>query len=239
MAERGKGTLFVVSTPIGHLGDMTYRAVETLGAVNVIAAEDTRRTRILLNHYGLKTPLSSFNSYNQAAKSREFLRRLNAGRDVALVSDAGTPGVSDPLTHLVQAALEQEVVVTPIPGASALLAAVTVSGIPASRFVFQGFLPRKKRRTRTLELLASQPFTVVIFESPHRLEKTLADLLTAFGNRPAAIARELTKKFEEVNRGTLEDLILAHRGRQWKGEITLVIAGQDFKDTEKDTRDTE
>ena len=226
MEHPEKGTLYIVSTPIGNLGDFTYRSVETLGKVAGIAAEDTRRTRILLNHYNISTPLSSFNSHNQTRKGPEFIRRLNRGDHLALVTDAGTPGVSDPLFHLVQLALENEIRVESLPGPSALLAALTVSGLPMDRFLFEGFLPRKKRRKQTLETLAGQPNTVVLFESPHRIDKTLRDLREYFGNRQAALTRELTKLHEEVLRGTLDDLVEISQNRKWRGEITLVISGE-------------
>lgn len=215
-----------MSTPIGNLGDFTYRSVATLEKVDGIAAEDTRRTRILLNHYKIATPLASFNSHNQTRKGPEFIKRLNRGEHLALVSDAGTPGISDPLFHLVQLAIANEIRVESLPGPSALLAALTVSGLPMDRFLFEGFLPRKKRRKQTLATLASQPTTVVLFESPHRIDKTLRDLREAFGNRRVALARELTKLHEEVLRGTLDDLVAASQDRQWRGEITVVIAGE-------------
>ena len=226
MEHPEKGTLFIVSTPIGNLGDFTYRSVATLEKVDGIAAEDTRRTRILLNHYKIATPLASFNSHNQTRKGPEFIKRLNRGEHLALVSDAGTPGISDPLFHLVQLAIANEIRVESLPGPSALLAALTVSGLPMDRFLFEGFLPRKKRRKQTLATLASQPTTVVLFESPHRIDKTLRDLREAFGNRRVALARELTKLHEEVLRGTLDDLVAASQDRQWRGEITVVIAGE-------------
>jgi len=169
MGHQEKGTLYIVSTPIGNLGDFTYRSVEILEQVNGIAAEDTRRTRILLNHYKISTPLASFNSHNQTRKGPEFIKKLIRGDDLALVSDAGTPGVSDPLFHLVQLAIENEIRVESLPGPSALLAALTVSGLPMDRFLFEGFLPRKKRRKQTLATLAAQPTSVVLFESPHLL----------------------------------------------------------------------
>lgn len=225
MTERDKGRLYVVSTPIGNLKDFTFRGVETLGEVDCIAAEDTRRTRILLNHYNLKTPLSSYNSYNKIPKGRDFVRRMENGDQIALVSDAGTPGVSDPLYHLMQVTLEAGIEVESIPGASALLSGLVVSGLPTDRFLFEGFLPRKKGRSTRLTWLATQPCTIVFFESPHRIGKTLVDILGVFGNRQAAIAREMTKMYEEVNRGTLEELIETHEGRKWKGEITLIVSG--------------
>lgn len=215
-----------MSTPIGNLGDITYRSVATLEKVDGIAAEDTRRTRILLNHYKIATPLASFNSHNQERKGPEFIKRLNRGEHLALVSDAGTPGISDPLYHLVQLAIENEIRVESLPGASALLAALTVSGLPMDRFLFEGFLPRKKRRKQTLATLAGQPTTVVLFESPHRIDKTLRDLREVFGNRKIALTRELTKLHEEVLRGTLDDLVEASQNRKWRGEITVVIAGE-------------
>ncbi len=228
--ERGsleQGTIYIVSTPIGNLGDFTQRAVEILSAVSLIAAEDTRRTRILLNRYEIQTPLSSYNSYNKFKKGPLFLGRLKKGESIALVSDAGTPGISDPHYHLVQSALDEGISVNAIPGPSALLAALTVSGLPMDKFVFEGFLPRKKGRSTTLTNLAEEKRTLVIFESPNRIQKTLNDLLKVFGNRQIAIARELTKMHEEVVRGNLEEL--ANQDRKWRGELTLVIAGSNEK----------
>ena len=227
--------MYVVSTPIGNLGDITYRSVEILGQVSLIAAEDTRRTRILLNRYEIATPLSSYNSYNKLRKGPEFIKKINRGEDVALVSDAGTPGVSDPLYHLVQLALEQEAEVISIPGPSAILSALTVSGLPMDRFRFEGFLPRKKRRKKILQELSEQAETVVLFESPQRIEKTLNELREVFGNRKAALTRELTKMHEEVLRGGLDDLCKASQGRKWKGEITLVLSGKSFKEKNKES----
>jgi 16S rRNA (cytidine1402-2'-O)-methyltransferase len=221
------GNLFVVSTPIGNLNDVTHRAIETLGKVSLIAAEDTRRTKILLNRYEIKTPLSSYNSFNKIKKSKDFIERLKKGNDLALVSDAGTPGISDPHYQLVNAAIEKGVSIYSIPGSSALLAALTVSGLPMDRFIFEGFLPRKKGRTTILENLANERRTIVIFESPNRIEKTLQDLYRFFGDRKIAITRELTKMYEEVIRGNLEDI--STLTRTWKGEITVVIAGADKK----------
>jgi len=228
--ERGsldQGTLYIVSTPIGNLGDVTQRAVEILSTVSLIAAEDTRRTRILLNRYEIQTPLSSYNSYNKFKKGPLFMSRLKKGESIALVSDAGTPGVSDPHYHLVQLAINEGIFVNAVPGPSALLAALTVSGLPMDRFVFEGFLPRKKGRATRLENLAEEKRTLVIFESPNRIQKTLKDILKVFGNRQVAIARELTKIHEEVIRGNLQDI--GNQDRKWKGELTLVIEGSDEK----------
>jgi len=221
------GNIYIVSTPIGNLGDFTQRAVDTLKSVSLIAAEDTRRTRILLNRYEIQTRLSSYNSYNKLKKSPLFLGLLKKGDSIALVSDAGTPGISDPQYHLVQSALEEKIPVNSVPGPSALLAALTVSGLPMDKFVFEGFLPRKKGRASALEKLACEQRTLVIFESPKRIQKTFRDLFNTFGNRQVTIARELTKMHEEVLRGNLEDF--ANQDRNWKGEITLVIAGSKEK----------
>ncbi len=232
--EIEKGSLYIVATPIGNLGDITFRSVEILRKVHLIAAEDTRRTRILLNHYHIDASLSSYNSYNKNKKGKEFIAALIEGKDVALVSDAGTPGISDPLFHLVQSAIEEGIAICPVPGPSAVLAALTVSGLPIDRFIFEGFLPRKKRRRSRMEDLARSQRTVVIYESPNRVEKTLEELLQVFGNRPAVIARELTKIYEEALRGSLEELISSTKGRKWKGEITLVISGNSKKSGEKE-----
>ncbi|MDG1928462.1 MAG: 16S rRNA (cytidine(1402)-2'-O)-methyltransferase [Nitrospinaceae bacterium] len=222
-----QGTIYIVSTPIGNLGDFTQRAVEILSTVSLIAAEDTRRTRILLNRYEIQTPLSSYNSYNKFKKGPLLMSRLKKGESIALVSDAGTPGVSDPLYHLVQLAIDEGVSVNAVPGPSALLAALTVSGLPMDKFVFEGFLPRKKGRATRLAQLAEEKRTLVIFESPNRIQKTLKDILTVFGNRQVAIARELTKIHEETIRGNLEDI--GNQDRKWKGELTLVIEGSNEK----------
>lgn len=230
MEGKVKGSLYIVSTPIGNLADFTYRSVEILRSAHLIGAEDTRRTRILMNHYDIKTPVSSYNSYNQTKKGKYFIELLNQGQDLALVSDAGTPGVSDPLYNLVQAAVEEGIAVQAAPGPSAVLAALTVSGLPMDRFLFEGFLPRKKGRTKKLEELASQKRTLVIFESPHRIGKTLQDLLRFFGNRKACLAREMTKLHEEVIRDDLEGMTARFKDRNWKGEITLVVAGAERKE---------
>ena len=219
------GTLYIVSTPIGNLKDATYRSLELLSDVDLIAAEDTRRTGVLLKHYEIKTPLTSFNSYNQAKKSDRLIARLKEGHNLALVSDAGTPGVSDPLYHLVRAALAEYVSVVSLPGPSAVLAALTISGLPVNRFVFEGFLPRKKGRKKLIEELVQEKRTIVLFESPHRIAKTLNELYRAMGDRKAVLARELTKIHEEVIRGTLEDLAVVAEEQKLKGEITLVISG--------------
>ena len=219
------GTLYIISTPIGNLKDATHRSLELLSDVDWIAAEDTRRTGVLLKYYDIKTPLSSFNSYNQVKKSDRFIARIKTGHNLALVSDAGTPGVSDPLYYLVKAALDKRVPVVSLPGPSAVLAALTVSGLPINRFVFEGFLPRKKGRKKLIEELAQEKRTIVLFESPHRIVKTLNELYQVMGERKAVLARELTKIHEEVIRGTLGALATKAEEQKLKGEITLVISG--------------
>ena len=219
------GTLYIISTPIGNLKDATHRSLELLSDVDWIAAEDTRRTGVLLKYYDIKTPLSSFNSYNQVKKSDRFIARIKTGHNLALVSDAGTPGVSDPLYYLVTAALDERVPVVSIPGPSAVLAALTVSGLPINRFAFEGFLPRKKGRKKLIEELAQEKRTIVLFESPHRIVKTLNELYQVMGERKAVLARELTKIHEEVLRGTLGELAIKAEEQKLKGEITLVITG--------------
>jgi len=219
------GTLYIISTPIGNLKDATHRSLELLSDVDWIAAEDTRRTGVLLKYYDIKTPLSSFNSYNQVKKSDRFIARIKTGHNLALVSDAGTPGVSDPLYYLVTAALDERVPVVSIPGPSAVLAALTVSGLPINRFAFEGFLPRKKGRKKLIEELAHEKRTIVLFESPHRIVKTLNELYQVMGERKAVLARELTKIHEEVLRGTLGELAIKAEEQKLKGEITLVISG--------------
>jgi 16S rRNA (cytidine1402-2'-O)-methyltransferase len=221
-----EGMLSIVGTPIGNLGDISFRAVDTLGGAYLIAAEDTRRTKILLNHYKLKTPLTSYNSYNKDKKGPELLKHMKNGHEIALVSDAGMPGISDPLYHLVKSVIEEKILVQAIPGPSASLSALVISGLPMDRFSFEGFLPRKKRRKQTLTNLAEDPRTVILYESPKRLNKTLKDLLETFGNRDIVIARELTKIHEETIRGKLSEIINEAEKRTWKGEVTLVMAGR-------------
>jgi 16S rRNA (cytidine1402-2'-O)-methyltransferase len=218
--------LYLVATPIGNLRDVTLRALEALASADVIACEDTRVTRKLLDHYGIATPMTAYHEHNAAAARPKLLARLAAGEAVALVSDAGTPLVSDPGFKLVRAAREAGHVVTALPGASAALAALTVAGLPTDRFFFEGFLPAKEgqRRARIAEL-ARIPATLVLFESGPRLANTLSDLAAILGAREAAICRELTKLHEEVRRGDLASL--AHdyaQGAETRGEIVIVIA---------------
>ncbi|MEO7103396.1 MAG: 16S rRNA (cytidine(1402)-2'-O)-methyltransferase [Gemmatimonadaceae bacterium] len=220
------GALYVVATPIGNLGDVTLRAIEILKSVSVVVAEDTRHSRTLLTHLGITTPMSAYHEHNEARESPRLVKRMLGGESVALISDAGTPLLSDPGARLVAAALDADVRVIPIPGASALLSALVASGISADQFTFLGFLPRKGgERESMLRMVARSPFTVVLYESPQRVSATLADLIEAgCGDRTMALARELTKHFEEVRRGTIQSI---HDGTMdgLRGEIVLVIEG--------------
>jgi 16S rRNA (cytidine1402-2'-O)-methyltransferase len=219
------GALYVVSTPIGNLDDITRRAVNVLSGVDAIAAEDTRTTRFLLNHLSIVKPLISYFSYNERRRVPELLERLESGRSVAVVTDAGTPGISDPAHALIQEAVRHGIRVIPVPGASALLPALVVSGLPTDRFVFEGFLPVKKGRKTRFERLAREERTIVMYESPHRLLRTLEDLLTHLGERRIAMVREITKKYEEVFRGTVSEAVRAVAEKPPRGEYVLVVAG--------------
>lgn len=219
------GTLYLVATPIGNLEDVTYRAVRTLREVDVIACEDTRQTRKLLEHYGLAKPMISYHEHNEAARAAELVAKLQAGTNVALVSDAGTPLVSDPGYRVVHAAIEAGVRVEPVPGPSALLAALAASGLGTDAFCFGGFLPsRPGQRARTLEALKGQRATMIFYEAPHRIVEALEDIERVLGERPVVVAREMTKLHEEILRGTAGQVraVLAARAAV-KGEITLLI----------------
>ncbi|MGH2399203.1 MAG: 16S rRNA (cytidine(1402)-2'-O)-methyltransferase [bacterium] len=220
------GTLYVVATPIGNLEDLTYRARRVLGEVDVIACEDTRHTRHLLTHYGITTSLLSYHEHNEVPRTANLVQRLRRGEDVALVSDAGTPGVSDPGYTLIREAGAAGIPVVPIPGPSAVMAALTASGLPPDRFVFVGFLPRKSgERRRALEEIAAVPWTLVIYEAPHRISAVLHVVRDVFGERKIALARELTKRFEEVFRGTISEALEQLRVHAPRGEFTIVVEG--------------
>jgi 16S rRNA (cytidine1402-2'-O)-methyltransferase len=219
------GTLYVVATPIGNLEDISFRAVRILGEVDRIACEDTRQTRKLLDRHGISKPLVSYHEHNEQVRSGELLLELLAGKNIALVSDAGTPLIADPGYRLVQQAREQGIVVCPIPGPSAVLAALSASGLPTDSFLFQGFLPSKKaQRRKVLEDLKTSPATLVFFETPHRILETLQDIAETLGPRAVVLARELTKIHEEFLRGTPVELGETLGKRQSvKGEIVLMI----------------
>lgn len=222
--KQAGATLFLVSTPIGNLSDMTLRGIEVLKSVAIIASEDTRVTKKLCNHFDIKTPLISYHEHNKHQKTDVILERLTAGEDVALVSDAGMPLISDPGDQLVEKAVASGFSVVPIPGANAALTALIASGLSAASFFFHGFLDRK-RSTRKKELLSFKELqvTLIFYESPHRIKETLSDLFEVYGNREVVIARELTKVYEEFIRGRLEDVVV--NLPDIKGEVVLLVAG--------------
>jgi 16S rRNA (cytidine1402-2'-O)-methyltransferase len=218
------GTLFVVATPIGNLEDITLRALRVLREVGLIAAEDTRRTRTLLARHGIATPTVSYFEHNKLRRGPELVGRLQAGTSVALVTDAGTPGISDPGFHLVRLAREAGIPVVPVPGPSAVVAALSASGVPGDRFVFEGFLPaRPGRRLARLRALQALGRPVVLYESPHRLAATLEAVEAVFGDAEVVVARELTKQFEEFRRGTAAELRAALPAAGLRGEVTVIV----------------
>jgi 16S rRNA (cytidine1402-2'-O)-methyltransferase len=220
------GTLYIVGTPIGNLEDITHRALRILREVAVIAAEDTRQTRKLLSHFDIHTPLVSYHEHNQRTAGPALIERLQAGEDVALVTDAGMPAISDPGEDLVRQAIAAGIPVVPVPGPTAFVTALVVSGLPTDRFCFEGFLPAKgKERRAALERLRTEPRTWILYEAPHRLLDTLADLAEHLGDRPMAAARELTKLHEEVLRGTPAELLAHFQAHPPRGEFVLVVSG--------------
>ncbi|MBU0528331.1 16S rRNA (cytidine(1402)-2'-O)-methyltransferase [bacterium] len=221
------GIVYIVSTPIGNLSDITFRAVETLKAVPLIAAEDTRKTKILLNHYKIITPLISYYEHNHFSRINKIIDHLQDGKDIAVVTDAGTPGVSDPAYKLIREAIAIGAKVESIPGASAALAALISSGLPTDRFIFEGFLPPKKGRRKRLLALETETATIILFENPKRIKRTLTDILESIGNRPAVVCRELTKLYEEIIRGTVEELLAYFSKHEVKGECVILIGKDD------------
>ena len=224
----GAGTLYVVATPIGNLGDITLRALDVLKAVDLVAAEDTRKTARLLSHFGLRAPLISYHEHNEAVRTPELLRRLQQGAAIALVTNAGTPGVSDPGYRLVTAAADAGLRVVPIPGVTAAAAALSASGLATDAFVFAGFLPKKAGpRLRQIKALAADTRTVILYESPQRIVALVEELITGFGDRRAVLAREMTKLHEEFIRGRLCEVLAVLKNRaEIKGECTLLVAGR-------------
>lgn len=223
-SDESRKMLYIVSTPIGNLKDITLRAIETLKSVDLIAAEDTRHTKILTDHYGITTPLTSYFEHNQIKKADHLLSLLQEGKNVALVTDAGTPGISDPGYHLIRLAKENDIEVTVIPGATALIAALSLSGLPAHNFIFEGFLPVKPMaRRKKLESLKGEERTIIFYESPHRILKTLTDIQDVFKDPIIVIARELTKKFEEIKKARTSELITHFTKAQPKGEFVVLL----------------
>jgi len=225
-----KGMLYIVSTPIGNREDITLRALRILKEVDLIAAEDTRHTSFLLRHFGIHTPLTSYFEGNEFKKKEFILSKLKQGHRIALVSDAGTPGISDPGFRLIQTAIEDEIPIVPIPGPSAVITALSVSGLPTDAFIFRGFLPHKmKKRRDLLKELEDVRETLIFYESPHRISETLKDIYEVLGDREIVLTRELTKIYEEVLRGKVSDIQSQIGERKLKGEITLVISGKTRK----------
>jgi len=225
--SREKGTLYIVAMPIGNSGDISLRALEVLKDVDLIAAEDTRVAGRFLKSHGIDTPLISFFEHNEARRMEGLLKRLEGGESVAVISDAGTPLISDPGYQLVKAARERGIRVVPVPGPSAVMAALSVAGLPTDRFLFIGFLPKKPgKRRKELEQLAEVPHTLVLYESPYRLVKTLQELWDIFGSRTVVVCRELTKPYEEILRGTPDELLGELANRKIRGEITLIVEGK-------------
>ncbi len=222
-----KGGLFIVGTPIGNMEDITLRALRILKEVDLIAAEDTRQIRKILNKYSIKNRTISYHEHNEDYKSQKIVNELLSGKDVALVSDAGMPGISDPGYRLVNLAFKQGIEVISVPGPSAIVASLSVSGLPTDSFFFAGFLPTKKgERIKKLQEYKEYSFTLVLYEAPHRIVKSLQDILEILGNRKVVIARELTKMHEEVLRGSADEVISLLKARQIKGEITLLVEGK-------------
>lgn len=218
--------LYVVSTPIGNLGDMTHRAVDVLKSVDLIACEDTRHSGLLLQHYHIHNRLTSYHEYNKVSRTPELVEQMKQGRRVALITDAGTPGISDPGFYLIRAAVREGLPVIPVPGASALLAALVVSGLPSDRFAFEGFLPKRDgRRRKRLAALKAEERTTVYCESARRIKRLLAEMLELWGDRDVVVCRELTKRFEEVLRGRLTEVLARIGDREPKGETVVVVAG--------------
>jgi 16S rRNA (cytidine1402-2'-O)-methyltransferase len=222
------GTLYIVATPIGNLEDITLRALRVLKDVDLIAAEDTRHTRILLDHHGIRASVTSYHEHNERAKAQELVRQLEKGVNIALVSDAGTPAISDPGYRLVVAAIAAGVRVVPIPGASAFTAVLSASGLPTDGFVFEGFLPAKQQQRRTrLQTLCREIKTLIFYEAPHRLRECLGDIREILGDREMTLAREVSKVHEEFLRGPVSQILQQIAAREIKGEVTLVIGGWD------------
>jgi len=222
------GTLYIVATPIGNLEDITLRAIRVLREVDLVAAEDTRRTKVLLAHYDIETALTSYHEHNERAKAQALVAELREGKKVALVCDAGTPTLSDPGYRLVREAIKAGIRVVPVPGPSALTAVLSAGGLPTDRFVFEGFLPAKRRERRErLKQLREETRTLLFYEAPHRLKESLQDLIEVLGDREAVLGREVTKLFEEFIHGRLSEVIAEVQRKEPRGEITLVLRGSE------------
>ena len=223
------GILYIVSTPIGNLGDFSFRAVEILNSVDLIATEDTRQTKKLLNHYSIDAKMVSYHEWNEIERGIDLCGLIKEGKNIAVVTDAGTPCISDPGFRIVREAQRQNIKVNTIPGSNAAISALSISGLPSDHFYYEGFLPKKKGRKTRFELLKQLDVTIIIYESPHRILKTLKDIQTFFGNRYISISRELTKKFEETETKMVEELIKKYENKKAKGEFVIIIAKEGFE----------
>ncbi len=232
-----RGTLYLCATPIGNLEDITYRVLRTLKEVDLIAAEDTRNSIKLLNHFEIHTPMTSYHEYNKIEKAYQLVDQLRQGKNIALITDAGTPGISDPGEDLVRIALEEGMSVTSLPGAAACITALTMSGQQTRRFAFEAFLPReKKERAKVLEELKDETRTIILYEAPHHLIATLTQLRETLGNRSISLCRELTKKYEDVQKTTLDDVLLYYKDNEPRGEYVLVVEGKDRRELEAESQ---
>lgn len=233
-----EGKLYLCATPIGNLEDITFRVIRTLKEVDLIAAEDTRHSIKLLNHFEISTPMTSYHEFNKIEKGKHLVEQLKAGLNIALITDAGTPGISDPGEELVKMAYEAGIEVTSLPGPAACITALTLSGLSTRRFVFEAFLPAdKKEKQKVLKELQNETRTIIIYEAPHRLVKTLTELLEALGERQITLVRELTKKYETAFRTTLSGAITRYKEEEPKGECVIVIEGRHPEDIEKESRE--
>ncbi|MBO7402793.1 MAG: 16S rRNA (cytidine(1402)-2'-O)-methyltransferase [Lachnospiraceae bacterium] len=232
------GTLYLVATPIGNLEDMTFRAIRVLKEADIIAAEDTRNSMKLLNHFEIQTPITSYHEFNKIEKGPKLVQSLLEGKNIALITDAGTPGISDPGEHLVMLCAEEGITVTPVPGACACVNALIVSGLKTGRFAFEAFLPfEKKERNERLEALKNETRTIVVYEAPHRLKRTLSELFEALGDRKISVVKEITKKHETVLRTTLSQAVSYFEENEPKGEYALVIDGKDEKEIKEEAKE--
>jgi 16S rRNA (cytidine1402-2'-O)-methyltransferase len=220
------GKLYLVATPIGNLKDITLRALEILRAVDLIAAEDTRHAAILLRHYDIHKSTLSYHDFNERKITPQLIAQLQVGKSVAVITDAGTPGISDPAFYLVRAALSANISIEAIPGPTAFVPALVLSGLPCDRFVFEGFPPAKKGRQSFFQSLADEPRTIVLYEGPHRVARTLQDMLAHWGDRHMALARELTKIHEEIRRGKISEILVGLQDHRIRGEVVLIVEGR-------------
>ena len=233
-----EGKLYLCATPIGNLGDMTPRVIEVLNQVDLIAAEDTRNSIHLLNHFGIKTPMTSYHEYNKVEKAKELVAKLRSGMEIALITDAGTPAISDPGEVLVRMCQEAGITVTSLPGPAALIVALTLSGLPTRRFCFEGFLPAdKKEKKQILQELSEESRTILLYEAPHHLVRTLSELYETLGDRCVTLCRELTKRFETIFPTTFSEALRYYETEEPRGEYVLVIEGKSRKQKEKEQQE--